>query len=128
MFDGKIGIWPFTVDSVAQRSSVNRLKGDPITKNIESIDRNVYKDYLIGKVIPAIKAKWPRGKYILSRNQTGIKIKQHFQEQFADPTRQLIADDGLKQPLTNPITAAELARSFKRLRNGRRALTHFPPS
>uniref|UniRef100_H3GPK9 DDE-1 domain-containing protein n=1 Tax=Phytophthora ramorum TaxID=164328 RepID=H3GPK9_PHYRM len=61
MFDGKIGIWPFTVDSVAQRSSVNRLKGDPITKNIESIDRNVYKDYLVGKVIPAIKAKWPRG-------------------------------------------------------------------
>uniref|UniRef100_H3GUF4 Uncharacterized protein n=1 Tax=Phytophthora ramorum TaxID=164328 RepID=H3GUF4_PHYRM len=73
MFDGKIGIWPFTVDSVAQRSSVNRLKGDPITKNIESIDRNVYKDYLIGKVIPAIKAKWPRGeKWKLTKGSRGI--------------------------------------------------------
>ncbi|KAJ8524821.1 hypothetical protein ON010_g16295 [Phytophthora cinnamomi] len=48
-------------------------------------------------------------------------IKQHFQEQFADPTRTPVAPDGLARPLDNPISADELERAFKRLHN-RRAL------
>ncbi|KAG2794036.1 hypothetical protein PC119_g13738 [Phytophthora cactorum] len=59
-FNGKIGIWPFTEESVAQRSRANRPKGSLVTKNIESIDSHVYKDYIINKVIPAIKKVWPR--------------------------------------------------------------------
>ncbi|OWY97257.1 Endonuclease Reverse transcriptase, partial [Phytophthora megakarya] len=61
------------------------------------------------------------GKYILSRKAAGKKIKHHFQEQFIDPHRQPVPDDGLKQPLESPIEAEELERAFKRLRNGRAA-------
>ncbi|OWZ09125.1 RxLR effector protein [Phytophthora megakarya] len=59
------------------------------------------------------------GKYILNRKETGATIKKHFQDQFSDPTRTPVVDDGLKCPLTNPITANELERAFRRLRNGR---------
>ncbi|GMF65817.1 unnamed protein product [Phytophthora lilii] len=62
MFNGKIGIWSFTVDTVAQRGSVNRPKGALVLRNIESIDKKVYKHYIINKVIPAIKAAWPSGE------------------------------------------------------------------
>ncbi|RQM14776.1 hypothetical protein KXD40_005597 [Peronospora effusa] len=40
----------------------------------------------------------PTGKYILSCEEAGTKIKQHFQEQFSDPTRSTVADDGFKRP------------------------------
>ncbi|GMF30284.1 unnamed protein product [Phytophthora lilii] len=49
MFNGKIGIWPFTVDTVDQRGSVNRPKGALVLKNIESIDKKVCKHYIIDK-------------------------------------------------------------------------------
>ncbi|KAL3659646.1 hypothetical protein V7S43_015321 [Phytophthora oleae] len=58
------------------------------------------------------------GKYILSRQEAGTKIKQHFQDQLSDPTRTPVANDGLKRPLNNPITAYELDSAFRRLRNG----------
>ncbi|RQM11608.1 hypothetical protein DD237_008543 [Peronospora effusa] len=61
----------------------------------------------------------PTGKYILSCEEAGTKIKQHFQERFSDPTRSTIADDGIKRPLDNPTTAYELECAFRRLRNGR---------
>jgi hypothetical protein len=58
-FDGKIGIWPFAVQEPAKRTSKNREKGTLETKAI-NVDKKVYADFLINKVIPAIKAKWPR--------------------------------------------------------------------
>ncbi|KAG1701456.1 hypothetical protein DVH05_010762 [Phytophthora capsici] len=44
------------------------------------------------------------GKYILSRQATGTKIRQHFQQQFSDPMRTPVAADRIKRPLNNPIT------------------------
>ena len=57
-FDGKIGIWPFTIQVVAQRSSRNHPRGTIETKPL-NVTREVYRDYMIQKVLPAIRAKWP---------------------------------------------------------------------
>ena len=71
MFDGKIGIWPFVFYEPAQRSSVNRPRGTMITKPIPSIDTTVFRQFLIDKVIPAIREKWPRHD-----RSKGVKIQQ----------------------------------------------------
>ena len=59
VFDGKIGIFPFTINEPAMRSCKNRAKGAMEVKPIESINKLVIKQCLIEKIIPAIKAKWP---------------------------------------------------------------------
>ncbi|XP_074290123.1 uncharacterized protein LOC141616863 [Silene latifolia] len=59
LFDGKIGIFPFIYEVEAMRSSKNREKGTLEVKPIESITKEVVKQCLLEKVIPAIKAKWP---------------------------------------------------------------------
>lgn len=61
VWDGKVGIWPFTHQVAAQRSSRNRPAGTMETKSL-NIDKETFKDYIVGKVIPAIKAKWPGRK------------------------------------------------------------------
>ena len=58
-FDGKIGIYPFVELKAAQRSSANRPKGTMEVKNIDSVNQNVFKKFLVEKVIPDIKQKWP---------------------------------------------------------------------
>jgi len=58
-FDGKIGIWPFVHRVRAQRSSTNRPAGTIETKTL-NVDKKVYKEYMIEKVIPAIREKWPQ--------------------------------------------------------------------
>ncbi|KAJ0399017.1 hypothetical protein ATCC90586_009022 [Pythium insidiosum] len=55
MFTGKIGIWPFAKKGLALRTSKNREKGAEIITPIDSINKDVYKEYLITHVIPAIK-------------------------------------------------------------------------
>ncbi|KAG6956721.1 hypothetical protein JG687_00010439 [Phytophthora cactorum] len=42
-FDVKIGIWDFTRQKVALRNSVNRSEGTLETKNLDTVDRSVYK-------------------------------------------------------------------------------------
>ena len=42
----------------AQRSSRNRARGTLVTKTM-TVDRNAYRSFLITKMLPAIKAKWP---------------------------------------------------------------------
>ncbi|KAK9725658.1 hypothetical protein RND81_05G160500 [Saponaria officinalis] len=59
LFDGKLGIWPFTYQEPAKRNSKNRVAGTMVTKAIESINKQVTKDTLINLLIPAIKQKWP---------------------------------------------------------------------
>ncbi|XP_074300456.1 uncharacterized protein LOC141631721 [Silene latifolia] len=59
LFDGKLGIWPFTYQEPAKRKSKNRAAGTIVTKPIESITKKVTKEALINLVIPAIKQKWP---------------------------------------------------------------------
>ncbi|KAK1381046.1 hypothetical protein POM88_027791 [Heracleum sosnowskyi] len=58
IFDGKIGIFPFTIEEPAARASKNRARGVIEVKPIESITKIVIKQCLIEKIIPAIKVKW----------------------------------------------------------------------
>lgn len=50
IFDGKIGMWPFTDEITAKRDSKKRKKGTVETKPIESITKQVIKDCLIDEV------------------------------------------------------------------------------
>uniref|UniRef100_A0A0A9GQ99 Transposase Tc1-like domain-containing protein n=1 Tax=Arundo donax TaxID=35708 RepID=A0A0A9GQ99_ARUDO len=58
-FDGKLGVWLFIRKEPVQRRSVNRERGTLVIKTIK-VDRGTYRAYLISKVLPAIRAKWPR--------------------------------------------------------------------
>ncbi|XP_051137880.1 uncharacterized protein LOC127256092 [Andrographis paniculata] len=49
IFDGKIGIFPFTKKVPAQRSSKNRAARTMVTKPLESITKEVTKELLINK-------------------------------------------------------------------------------
>lgn len=59
MFDGLVGIWPFTKKEAAKRNSRNRPKGTMETKCIE-VNKKEYLKMLQEKVIPAIRAKFPQ--------------------------------------------------------------------
>jgi hypothetical protein len=60
VFDGKIGCFPLVTIEQAIRDSRNRLRGAEVITPIQSITRDVIRDFMINKVLPAIKAKWPR--------------------------------------------------------------------
>jgi len=69
------------------------------------------------------------GKYILSPHEAGIKIKQHFADQFSDPTRMSVVDDGLQRPLTNRLLhLSSTARSVAYAMDALRARTPSLPS
>jgi hypothetical protein len=59
-FDGKIGCFAFVTYEPAKRSSVNRPAGTIEMKPIESITKDVMRSFMIEKVLPAIRVKWPR--------------------------------------------------------------------
>ncbi|XP_057529901.1 uncharacterized protein LOC130808440 [Amaranthus tricolor] len=59
IFDGKIGIFPFTHEVAAQRNSKNRKRGEPETKPIQSITKEHTRDMIVHKILPAIRIKWP---------------------------------------------------------------------
>ncbi|GJR57485.1 hypothetical protein Tco_1499647 [Tanacetum coccineum] len=61
IFSGKIGIFPLTTLEPAKRSSKNRVAGTTETKPILSVTKEVTRSWLIDKVLPAIRAKWPQG-------------------------------------------------------------------
>jgi hypothetical protein len=58
-FSGKIGIFPFVVQVPAIRNSSNRRAGTLETKSITSVTREIMRSFMIEKVLPAIKDKWP---------------------------------------------------------------------
>ncbi|KAG7346706.1 hypothetical protein IV203_005775 [Nitzschia inconspicua] len=70
-FDGKIGIWPMTHMIQAQRSSRNRPAGTMVMKPLPNITKEVYRQFICEKVIPAINEKWPR-----CHRSVPIKIQQ----------------------------------------------------
>ena len=71
-FDGKIGIWPIGKWEPAKRSSKKRAKGTPVWKN-QLINPDVYGEYLIQKLLPAVKEKWPRNSTRIRLQQDGAK-------------------------------------------------------
>ena len=59
IFDGKIGIFPFTQEVSTQRSSKNRKREELETKPIQSITKNHTTDMIVHKILPATRSKWP---------------------------------------------------------------------
>jgi len=59
IFDGKIGCFPLVTYEPARRSSKNRVVGTLQMKPITSVTKDVMRAFIIDKVIPAIRAKWP---------------------------------------------------------------------
>jgi hypothetical protein len=57
-FDGKIGVWAFIKETPAVRNSKNRDKGTMEIKPVV-VTRDVMREYLCVKVVPAIEAIWP---------------------------------------------------------------------
>ncbi|VFQ71543.1 unnamed protein product [Cuscuta campestris] len=65
LWDGKIGIFPFTFQEAAKRTSKNR-PGTMETKPIPKIARDVMREMLVQQLLPAIREKWPqRSKYVV---------------------------------------------------------------
>ncbi|CAM9647864.1 unnamed protein product, partial [Discosporangium mesarthrocarpum] len=58
-FDGKVGIWPIADTVAAMRSSKKRKKGTMMLKPA-TINAERYRELMIDKGIPAIKARMPR--------------------------------------------------------------------
>ena len=58
-FSGKIGVWAFVKEVPAARRSKKRERGTLETKSV-IVNREVMRQFLIEKVIPAIKSKWPQ--------------------------------------------------------------------
>ena len=86
VFDGKIGMWPFVHKVPAKRTSVNQKKGTIETKCL-SVTKEVYEDFLVNKVIPAICDKFPRtrsrGKdviYIQHDNPNSHRVGELFNQ------------------------------------------------
>ncbi|CAN0430596.1 unnamed protein product [Discosporangium mesarthrocarpum] len=72
-FDDKIGIWPIADTVAAMRSSKNRKKVTMMLKPA-TINAERYKELMIDKVIPAIKARMPRPRgHTISVQQDGAK-------------------------------------------------------
>lgn len=68
-FDGKIGIWPFAEQVPAKRISQNLPKGTLITRP-SNVSKDVYREYLMRKVFPAICAR------ILQDHRAIIHVQQ----------------------------------------------------
>ncbi|RLN33604.1 hypothetical protein C2845_PM03G27170 [Panicum miliaceum] len=59
IFSGKLRVWAFVKEVPAARRSQNRERGTLETKSI-IVNKDVMRQYLIEKVIPAIEDKWPQ--------------------------------------------------------------------
>jgi hypothetical protein len=57
-FSGKIGVWPFVKEIPTARRSENIPRGTLETKSIK-VNRDVMREFLIDKVLPAIEGAWP---------------------------------------------------------------------
>ncbi|XP_019097494.1 PREDICTED: uncharacterized protein LOC109131248 [Camelina sativa] len=60
VFSGKIGVFPFVTMQPAKRRSRNREAGTLELKPMTSIKREDIKEFLLGKVLPKIRERWPQ--------------------------------------------------------------------
>jgi hypothetical protein len=58
MWDGKLGISPFTIPEAAKHSSKNRPRGTLKTKVITSVTNKEMADILCSQLVSAISTKW----------------------------------------------------------------------
>ena len=71
-FDGNIGIWPIGKWEPAKWSSKKCTKGTPVWKN-QCLMQDVHREYLIQKLLPAIKQRWPKNNGRIQLQQDGTK-------------------------------------------------------
>ncbi len=93
-FDGKIGCWPFVVQQAAKRNSKNRPAGTMETKSIR-VTKEVYREFLLKKIIPAIRQKWPLSYFDdhLDHSKT-IWIQQDNAKVHVSPTDAAVVQGG----------------------------------
>ncbi|XP_074314285.1 uncharacterized protein LOC141649494 [Silene latifolia] len=105
-FSGKIGVFPLITKEPAIRRSRNREAGTLVTKPIPSVTREVIRNFLIEKVVPAIKATWP-----IEDMGSTIFIQQDNARTHIDPNdpefRRVASQDGFDirlmcQPANSP--------------------------
>jgi hypothetical protein len=62
IFYGKNGCFPLVDCVPAQRGNerTDHVHGDLMVKPILSITRDVIREFILNKVLPAIRARWPR--------------------------------------------------------------------
>ncbi|GLT97918.1 hypothetical protein SLE2022_154600 [Rubroshorea leprosula] len=105
-FSEKICVFPFITKEPAKRTSVNRVVGTLETKAVTSVKKETIKACLIDKVIPTIKAKWPREDF-----QHPIFLQQDNARTHIDPNdeefRQAATKEGFDirlmcQPTNSP--------------------------
>mmetsp|Transcript_14806 Transcript_14806/g.21169 ORF Transcript_14806/g.21169 Transcript_14806/m.21169 type:complete len:280 (-) Transcript_14806:44-883(-) len=70
-FDGKLGICAFITIEGARRTSRNRPAETPVTKAMTSVTNVEYRQFIIEKLLPATKEKWPS-----NASDYTIKIQQ----------------------------------------------------
>ncbi|XP_057775233.1 uncharacterized protein LOC130994215 [Salvia miltiorrhiza] len=107
IFDGKLGIFPFTTTEPAQRNSKNRSKGTMEVKPIAAVTKPIIRACLIKEMVPMFKAKWPKmsSKHIYIQQDNA---KPHIKAN--DPDFLAVANnDGFKfqivcQPANSPDT------------------------
>jgi hypothetical protein len=89
-FDGKIGMFPFVERVAAQRASRNCPRYHIATKLLP-VNKNQYREFMIQKVIPAIRDKWPCRNRNIVIQQDGAS--SHIAEN--DPEFVVAATEGL---------------------------------
>ena len=94
-FDGKIGIWPIRKWEPVKQSSKKHTKGMAVWKD-QSIIRDVYQEYLIQKLLPAIKHKCPtnNGRIWLQQDSAKSHILDDDEE-----FKEAVDDIGLNRTL-----------------------------
>jgi hypothetical protein len=104
-FDGKIGVWPFVERIAARRTSRNRPAGTIETKPV-SVTLARYREFLIEKVLPAIKQKWPgqNKNVIIQQDGASSHIKQDDEAFVAAATQDNWNITLLTQPAQSPDT------------------------
>ena len=85
-FDGKIGMWPIGKWEPVKWSSKKCTKGTPVWKN-QCITRDVYHEYLIQKLLPAVIERWPTNNRRIRLQQDGTK--SHILEMTWSSKKQL---------------------------------------
>jgi hypothetical protein len=101
-FDGKVGIWPFVERVGVQRGSVNHPAGTWETKPV-SVTAKRYWEFLIEKVLLAIKARWGTR----CNNPTGQGIITHQAEWSCIPCHRNSQKLGKIKLLTQPAQSPD---------------------
>lgn len=102
VFNGLLGIWPFTQEVAAKRNSKNRPAGTLETKCVE-VNKKEYYDAVISKVIPAIQEKWPVQGESITIRQDNAKPHLIDIEKVAEKSREKGWDISVEsQPPNSP--------------------------